>query len=135
MKKLHLLLARICKRYRHRQMYVIADSSDNSITLSKLLYDHIDPLSLDDAKVIVFRVGGRYAFAINPKIEEETHFADLQVNTKHHCVGFECLIPTVSRILFDYGIAEPKVMLSVEPTPCKPEISETRHYYVLCSRL
>jgi len=86
--------------------FVIADAKDNSITLSRALFERIKGEAKDEAKVFVFRIKGsnEYAFMLNPKLSKPTQLADIQYNAKHRCVGFECLVPTVNRIFYDYGL-------------------------------
>lgn len=98
-------------------MFVIADASDNSITFSKRLFDHMRVMEQDSAKVYVFYIPETqcYGFVLNPNIEQETQLADIQFNTKHKSIGFESLVPTVNRIFYDYGLpAESSCMLSVK---------------------
>lgn len=90
-----------------RGLYIIADPADNSITLSKRLFRHIDVMSLDKAKVYVFSIPGdtpAYAFTINPDFSQPTQLCDIQYNSKHRCIGFETLCPTVNRIFYDYRL-------------------------------
>ena len=86
--------------------YVIADSSDNSITISHHLFHKMNVMKLDAARVFVFRTTERseYAFTVNPHINRPTQLCDIQYNSKHRCIGFESLCPTVNRIFYDYGI-------------------------------
>ena len=113
----------ILKRWRNRGLFVIADARDNSITISKRLYHLIDRQGIGDAKVYVFRLGtpidgsvcrgstatdGDYAFMLNPPISQSTQLADLQFNSRHRCIGFESLVPTVNRIFYDYGLSPHK---------------------------
>lgn len=108
--------------YRHHSLYVIADPADNSITLSHALFNHMDVMNLDVAKVYVFQVssaaphcGVEYAFTLNPDIDQPTCLADIQYNSKHRSIGFESLCPTVNRIFYDYGLPPyKKVRLSVD---------------------
>lgn len=97
--------------------FVIVDPEDNSVTLSKKLFDHIkDNADGEEAKVFVFRVkdSTSYGFVLNPTLEEPTILCDIQYNEKYKCIGFETLLPTVVRILYDYGIHKfAKVKLSV----------------------
>lgn len=125
-KKLQRYLIRHWRWYRHSRLFVIIDPKDNSVTFSKALFRYLDIMDEPDAKVHVFRLcnatsecGDRsvniYAFCINPPIEQETQLADIQYNSKYHCVGFESLCPTVARICYDYGLPMMKpVKLSVE---------------------
>ena len=123
-KKLRLWLLRVSRWYRHRALYVIADATDNSITFSKALFDLMDVMKLDVAKVYVFKLFNvkslsrelpLYAFAINPPFEQETQLADIQYNAKHKCIGFESLCPTVNKIFYDYGLPHnTKAKLSID---------------------
>ena len=54
-----------------------------------------------------------YGFVVSPKLSKETQLADVQFNTKYGTVGFESLVPTVARVLYDYGIDADRVKLSV----------------------
>lgn len=94
--------------YRRRRFWVIADPTDNSITFSKALFKHMDVMEMDVAMVYVFRVGTKYAFVINPEFDHPTQLADIQYNDKYKTVGFECLVPTVNRIFYDYGLPHDK---------------------------
>jgi hypothetical protein len=120
-------LLRVWRWYRHRSLYIIADATDNSITISKGLFRYMDVINLDVAKVFVFRLcntipvgnktGTIYAFMLNPALNQPTQLADIQYNAKHKCIGFECLVPTVNRIFYDYGIpAGTRAKLSIQPT-------------------
>lgn len=114
-KRIRLWLMSVWRWYRHRYLYVIADPTDNSITLSKLLFEHMDVMSHDVAKVFVFRVSDVYAFTLNPKLEQTTQLCDIQYNSKHHSIGFETLCPTVNIIFNDYRLPhDRKAKLSVE---------------------
>ena len=101
---------------RHAKLYVLADATDNSITLSKWLFRMMDVYSQDEAKVFVFQLTPslfgnainrpliEYAFTLNPKLEQETQLCEIQYNQKHRCIGFETLLPTVNRIFYDYNL-------------------------------
>ncbi len=98
--------------------YVIADPADNSVTLSKKLFEHIRKNSKegDAARVFVFKISGTqtYAFCVNPELEQPTQMCDIQYNDRYRCIGFETLCPSVGRIFFDYGLPSNKrVKLSV----------------------
>ena len=104
-------------------LFIIADASDNSITLSKRLCHHMRVMELKEAKVFVFKTYSRftpteahYAFVLNPRFTQDTQLADIQYNSKYKTIGFETLNPTVNRIFYDYGL-EPliKVKLTVKP--------------------
>jgi hypothetical protein len=110
------------KWWRLRLSFVIMDGNDNSVTFSRKLFQHIKNVSDDGAapKVFVFFIPatGCYGFMLNPQIEQPTQLADIQYNAKFKCIGFECLNPTVQRILYDYGIED-------YDKPCK--LSVSRH--------
>lgn len=109
-----LFLLRHWRWLRLRKFYVIADATDNSITLSKWLFRMMDVYNQDEAKVFMFCINTQnaagmiarkdYAFTLNPKLDQETQLCDIQYNQKHRCIGFETLNPTVNRIFYDYGL-------------------------------
>ena len=118
------ILKKIINWLRKRHMYVIADATDNSITFSRALFQHMGGLSLEKAKVFAFYVPadeshqGHYGFILNPEFDQETQLADIQYNSKHRTIGFEMLNPTVNRMFYDYGLQPlAKVKLSVKPHP------------------
>lgn len=118
------ILKKIINWFRKRHMYVIADATDNSITFSHALFQHMGGLSLEKAKVFAFYVPaveprqGHYGFILNPEFDQETQLADIQYNSKHRTIGFEMLNPTVNRMFYDYGLQPlAKVKLSVKPHP------------------
>lgn len=107
---------KIKKWWQSLRYYVIADPADNSVTLSKALFNHIknNAREGDEARVFVFRVGERYGFMANPGIEQPTQMCDIQYNDKYRCIGFETLCPSVGQILYDYRFyATQRVKLSV----------------------
>lgn len=119
---------------RSRHMYVIADATDNSITLSRALFHHMGGLSLEKAKVFAFYVPavephhGHYGFILNPEFDKETQLADIQYNTKHRTIGFEMLNPTVNRMFYDYGLQPmTKVKLTVN---CK-QLHDITYYQIV----
>lgn len=104
--------------YRSLRYFIIVDPADNSVTLSKKLFKHIQSNSefTEKACVFVFRIKGThlFGFMINPNVEQPTQICDIQYNGKHKCIGFETLNPSVGRILYDYRLpAEKKCKLSV----------------------
>lgn len=106
--------------------YVIADPADNSVTLSKALFNHIKDNADEkgSASVFVFHVAHSdcYGFMTNPDIEQSTQLCDIQYNEKYRCVGFETLCPSVGKILYDYGLpATKRVKLSVSIHQLKKE--------------
>lgn len=101
------------------KMYVVLDMNDSSVSFSKKLHKDIEEsyLKMGGAKGKVFAFyepdSKRYGFAVDVEGLADTQLADIQYNSKHGCVGFESLNPTVARILYDYGISEEKVKLNV----------------------
>lgn len=113
-----MIFNRIIKWWQSLRFYVIADPADNSITLSKALFNHIKRHAKegDEARVFVFRVThtARYGFMTNPEIEQPTQMCDIQYNDKYRCIGFETLCPSVGQILYYYGLgATNRIKLSV----------------------
>lgn len=133
-KKFRLWLLGVWRWYRHRSLYVIADPADNSVTLSRALFENMDVMNQEQAKVFMFSVGDLivgtgYAFTLNPDIEQPTCLADIQYNSKHRSIGFESLCPTVNRIFYDYGLPYDRpAKLSVEPATI-PWQGKTFTYY------
>ena len=129
-KKFRLWLMRVWRWYRHRSIYVIVDPADNSVTLSRGLFDHMDVINQEEAKVFVFSVGGGsaytglYAFTLNPVIKQPTQLCDIQYNSKYRSIGFETLCPSVNRILYNYALPNRKTKLSVEPSTVHSDSSE-----------
>lgn len=109
------------------------DMRDSSVSFSKRLYERLEReifLSADAegnkgevdtrGKVMVFYEPESecYGFVLSPKLSQATQLADVQFNTKHGIVGFESLVPTVARVLYDYGIGAERVKLSVTEQMC-----------------
>lgn len=100
------------------KLFVYLDPADNSITLSKALFKHIQENADKNGKpsVFVFRVRGAnlFGFMLEHNIKQPTQLCTIQYNEKYKCVGFETLNPSVGRILYEYGLpAEKKCRLSV----------------------
>lgn len=113
------MLQRLITWWRNRRYFVILDSRDNSVTFSRRLFMHIKRVhgGADvQPKVFVFYTPAarRYGFAVNVPFDNPTQLADIQYNSKHRCIGFESLNPTVARILYDYGVGPDRFM-----KPCK----------------
>lgn len=123
-------IKKLINRLRSIGCYVIADANDNSVTLSRLLFRHMGAMRLEITKVFVFRLPetGHYAFTLNPDIEQDTQLADIQYNTKYRCVGFECLVPTVNRIFYDYGIC-PNIRVKLDV--CIETAPNGMKYYII----
>lgn len=114
---------------------MIADPSDNSVTLSKHLFNHMkkdaERCGADGSpSVFVFRIphNNAFGFMLNPDISEPTQLCQIQYNGKYRCIGFETLCPSVGRILYEYGLpAFRQVKLSVEVR----ETPQGKTYYQL----
>ena len=109
-------------KFRNRGLYVDLDPNDTSITFSKKLVNDMGFLSQEQAKVIVFFAfntvcGDVYGFEMNPPLPKgsETPTANIMYNAKHNCYGFESLVPTVSRILYDMTLPDKPIRLRVKP--------------------
>ena len=111
-----MIFKKVKKWWQSLRYYVIADPADNSVTLSKALFNHIKDNAQegDEARVFVFKVAQNYGFMTNPDIEKPTQMCDIQYNDKYRCIGFETLCPSVGQILYGYGLpADRRVKLSV----------------------
>lgn len=113
-----MIFNKITRWWQSLRFYVIADPADNSVTLSKALFNHIkdNAFESDEARVFVFKVtdSGCFGFMTNPSIEPPTQMCDIQYNGKYRCIGFETLCPSVGQILYTYGLnASQRVKLSV----------------------
>lgn len=113
--------------YRLLRYFVIVDPTDNSVTLSKKLFNHIRKSSdgQEKASVFLFRITDTdlFGFMVNPNIETPTQYCDIQYNGKYKCIGFETLNPSVGRILYDYGLSALKsYKLSVSVKDVKGKI-------------
>lgn len=105
------MLHKIITWWRNRHNFVIMDVGDNSVTFSRRLFRHIKKVYGEDdvqPKVFVFYTPAAkcYGFAVNPPLDRPTQLADIQYNSKHKCIGFESLNPTVAKILYDYNVAQ-----------------------------
>lgn len=108
--------------WKYRGLYVDLDPVDTSITLSKKLFQKMGVMQQKEAKVMVFMIAQAceqpiYGFELNPPLPEDSEapVAEIQFNTKHHCVGFETLVPTVAMILYDYLLPNKLIRLRVRP--------------------
>lgn len=112
--------------WRNRHNFVILDARDNSVTFSRSLFRRIRNIYGETdvlPKVFVFYVpvDGLYGFALDVSLDCPAQLADIQYNSKHKCIGFESLNPTVAKILYDYGVARPmmpcRLIVTVQTTP------------------
>lgn len=103
-----------------RRLYVIADASDSSITISRKLYKAMDIENADDIRIFVFKVNDGFGFSVNweETNSEDVQFSALQFNSKYKTIGFETLNPTVARMFYDFnlpsGITKCKLTVSKE---------------------
>lgn len=121
-----MIFTKLINKWRSLRYYVIADPSDNSVTLSRHLFYHMkkyaESSGVDGASVFVFRIpqGGTFGFMLSPEISEPTQLCQIQYNGKYRCIGFETLCPSVGRIFFEYGLPAlrpVKLSVSVRQTP------------------
>lgn len=113
-------------KWKAGRYYVIADPSDNSVTLSKHLFFHMkkcaEKSGTEGASVFMFRIPhlNTFGFMQEHGIGEPTQLCQIQYNGKYRCIGFETLCPSVGRILFEYGLPAlrpVKLSVSVKQTP------------------
>lgn len=118
---------RLCQWW-SKEYYVTLDMRDSSVTFGKALYKALEPEIMISAnlepkeneidtrgKVMVFYEPESecYGFVVAPELTQATQLADIQFSTKYKSVGFESLVPTVARMLHDYGIKSEKTKLKV----------------------
>ena len=126
------MLNRLFTWWRNRRNFVIMDARDNSVTFSRHLFSHIRNMYGDadtPPKVFVFYTPATkcYGFAINVPLDQPTQLADIQYNSRHKCIGFESLSPTVAKILYDYGV--PRFMKPCRLTVTVQNTPQGRMYY------
>ena len=124
------MFKKILHWFKYRRFYVIADASDNSITFSKKLFQHMNVMEQDKAQVFAFFIPltKEFGFIINPDFDQETQLAEIQYNSKFKSIGFECLNPSVNRMFYDYHLPHNiKAKLSVEPRT----IGDKNYYVIL----
>lgn len=106
--------------FKTRRLYVIADASDSSITISRKLYKAMDVENADDIRIFVFKLNEGFGFSVNweETNSEDVQFSALQFNSKYKTIGFETLNPTVARMFYDFnlpaGITKCKLTVSKE---------------------
>ena len=127
------MFKKLKERLETMRLYVIADAKDNSVSFSRGLFKRLQVMKQHEAKIIVFTVAGTtdYAFMMNPPglTKEDTQLADIMYDYEEGSVGFECLVPTVNRIFFDYGLpADSKWKLNV----VEKTLPDGRRYYQIC---
>lgn len=120
-------------RFLRKKCFAILDAADNSVTFSKKLCKKLDVFNLDNARIITFKLAGSelYAFSVNPVLDEDTALSEIQYNSKHRCIGYEALCPTVNRIFYDYGIPAGTICkLSVTPAIIHGQNDSDVHYFI-----
>lgn len=117
------------------------DPTDNSVTFSPALFKKLKRQALSSLpkvepkpellEVFTFYMPTerKYGFTINPPLETETQLGTIQYNTKHKSVGFPCLSPPVSRILYDYGYKWDSTPVPMRAIPRRFK-STKRYYYI-----
>jgi hypothetical protein len=113
-----MTIKKIKKWWRSLRYYIVADPYDNSVTLSKRLFQHIknNAKEGDSACVFMFHIpdNDTFGFMVNPVIEQSTQLCDIQYNDKYKCIGFETLCPSVGKIFYRYGLPfDRRVKISV----------------------
>lgn len=110
-------------RLLNRRKFVIIDPNDSSVTLSRALFSHIRRSHRDitgEPKVFMFYIPAAKAYGFTLRVPEQTtQLASIQYNTKHRCIGFETLNPTVAKILYDYGVPTSEKPCRLTVSPCK----------------
>ena len=88
-----MIFKKVKKWWQSLRYYVIADPADNSVTLSKVLFNHIknEAFGSDEARVFVFKItdSGCFGFMTNPSIEQPTQMCNIQYNGKYRCIGLK----------------------------------------------
>ena len=113
-----MIFNKITKWWQSFRFYIIADPADNSVTLSKALFNHMKDNAHEgvEARIFVSKISdsSSFGFMTNPSIEQPTQMCNIQYNGKYRCIGFETLCPSVGQILYTYGLnASQRVKLSV----------------------
>lgn len=113
-----MMIRKVINWFRSLRYYVLVDSEDNSVTLSKHLFRHIRNNAKDcgNTSVFVFAIPDcdTYGFMQDHGIEQPTQLCDIQYNDKHKCIGFETLCPSVGTILYRFGLpSDCRIKLSV----------------------
>ena len=97
-----------------RKLYIVTDSSDNSVTVNEALYNEIHKDKSQTVHIFVFRVGNTYGFrAVDEAFAKTTQCGELQYNSKFRTIGFECLTPSVNYIYYKFDLSEGKHRLRV----------------------
>lgn len=115
------MLQRLLQFLLPRRYYIIADTADDSITLSRALYRHIlshfHTPHTDQLRAFVFSIPHRhtFGFVINHQHDRPTIEAPILYNAKFKTIGFQSTCPSVNRIFYDYRIQDHlKVKLTIK---------------------
>lgn len=104
-------------------LYIICDSSDNSVSLSDELLAYIredlGPVGKVNARIMSGHkknkpTGEYYIFFFGDE-GDDNYKSTLCRNDYYDSVGFETLIPTINRIFLDYSINDKVAKLKVKP--------------------
>lgn len=119
-KSLRALPGRLVSHWERRHCFVLMDARDSSVTFSGSLFKRLQLLygEADEPRVFVFYIPSSrcYGFMVNPAIDTPTQMGCVQYNSKHRCIGFESLNPTVARMFYEYGVSDFQ-------RPCKLSVS------------
>lgn len=112
------MIKRMINWFRSNRLYVIADMTDSSVTVSKKLYKAMGVEDADCIRIFVFKAGNEFGFSVNWEETEceDMPYSNLQYNSKHKTIGFETLNPTVAKMFYDYNIPS-------DITKCKLSVS------------
>lgn len=114
----------IFRKLRYGRLYIIADSSDNSISLSDgfvayIIRKDLGPIGKVAARVVQDEKGCYYIHFSADEGEDGTYRSVLCRNDYYDSIGFECLVPTVNRIFYDYKIAGEHAQMDVSVVKIK----------------
>jgi hypothetical protein len=113
----------IFRKLRYGRLYIVADSPDNSISLSDGFIAYIrkdlGPIGKVAARVVQDEKGGYYIHFSADEGEDGTYRSVLCRNDYYDSIGFECLVPTVNRIFYDYKIAGEHAQMDVSVVKIK----------------
>ena len=139
------MLKKLIAKWHNYRNFVLLDVTDSSVTISHALFRQIQRLYEESnlqPKVFVFYIPSTncYGFAVSPTLDRPTQESEIQFNSKHKCIGFESLNPTVAKILYDYGlpahIKQCRLSVTIQSTPQgnkyfqieKPHAKYTRYH-------
>lgn len=113
-----------------RHFYIIADASDNSMTINQELYNAMNVENAEDIRIFVFRVEDSFGFIINSEEtkNDNVHYSTLQYNSKHKSIGFETLNPTVNRMFYDFKL--PGTITKCKLSVTKEKVKERTYFKI-----